>query len=109
MLKSNYIYDLDNIKDFIFGDNTTRNSDVEITETQIMNDDTGKLETESKITREVKSTDSNHQTLRYDLIKTFMGVLDDIELDQNVVPVSFGQQIVLNTMSAYQLIKEIKD
>jgi hypothetical protein len=106
-INSNLIYDLDGIKDFIFGDDNGRSSDVEITETQVRNDK-GKLETETRVTREVKSTDSNRQTIRYDMIKMFMDVLDNVELDQEIAPLSLGQKMVLNTMGSYGLIKELK-
>ena len=106
-INSNLIYDLDEIKDFIFGDDNGRSSDVEITETQVRNDK-GKLETETRVTREVKSTDSNRHTIRYDMIKMFMDVLDNVELDQEIAPLSLGQKMVLNTMGSYGLIKELK-
>lgn len=105
---SNLIYDLDGIKDFIFGNENGRSSDVEITETQVRNDK-GQLETESRVTREVKSTDSNRQTIRYDMIKMFMDVLDNVEIDQEIAPLSLGQKMVLNTMGSYGLIKQIEE
>ena len=104
---SNLIYDLDGIKDFIFGNEDGRSSDVEITETQARNSKTGKLETETRVTREVKSTDSNRQTIRYDMIKMFMDILDNVEIAQEIAPLSLGQKMVLNTMGSYGLIKEI--
>jgi len=107
-INSNLIYDLDGIKDFIFGDDNGRSSDVEITETQVRNEQ-GKLETETRVTREVKSTDSNRQTIRYDMIKMFMDVLDNVEIDQEIAPLSLGQKMVLNTMGSYGLIKQIED
>lgn len=105
---SNLIYDLDGIKDFIFGNENGRSSDVEITETQVRNNK-GQLETESRVTREVKSTDSNRQTIRYDMIKMFMDVLDNVEIDQEIAPLSLGQKMVLNTMGSYGLIKQIEE
>jgi len=105
---SNLIYDLDGIKDFIFGNEDGRSSDVEITETQVRNDK-GQLETESRVTREVKSTDSNRQTIRYDMIKMFMDILDNVEIDQEIAPLSLGQKMVLNTMGSYGLIKQIEE
>lgn len=105
---SNLIYDLDGIKDFIFGNENGRSSDVEITETQVRNGK-GQLETESRVTREVKSTDSNRQTIRYDMIKMFMDVLDNVEIDQEIAPLSLGQKMVLNTMGSYGLIKQIEE
>ena len=107
LINSNLIYDLDAIKDFIFGNDEGRSSDVEITETQVRNEE-GQLETQNKISREVKSTDANKLTIRYDLIKMFMDTLDNIEIDQELAPVSLGQKMVLNTMGSYGLIKEIE-
>lgn len=108
-INSNLIYDLDGIKDFIFGNDDGRSSDVEITETQTRNSKTGKLETETRVTREVKSTDSNRQTIRYDMIKMFMDILDNVEIDQEIAPLSLGQKMVLNTMGSYGLIKQIEE
>jgi hypothetical protein len=107
LINSNLIYDLDAIKDFIFGNDEGRSSDVEITETQVRNEE-GQLETQNKISREVKSTDANKLTIRYDLIKMFMDTLDNVEIDQELAPVSLGQKMVLNTMGSYGLIKEIE-
>lgn len=106
-INSDLIYDLDGIKNFIFGDDDGRGSDVEITETQVRNDK-GKLETETRVTREVKSTDTNRQTIRYDMIKMFMDILDNVELDQEIAPLSLGQKMVLNTMGSYGLIRQIE-
>ena len=106
-INSDLIYDLDGIKNFVFGDDDGRSSDVEITETQTRNKN-GKLETETRVTREVKSTDSNRQTIRYDMIKMFMDVLDNVEIDQEIAPLSLGQKMVLNTMGSYGLIKQIE-
>lgn len=108
-INSNLIYDLDGIKDFIFGNEDGRSSDVEITETQTRNSKTGKLETETRVTREVKSTDSNRQSIRYDMIKMFMDILDNVEIDQEIAPLSLGQKMVLNTMGSYGLIKQIEE
>ena len=107
-INSNFIYDLDNIRDFIFGDLNERTSDVEITETQVADDD-GKLKTESRITREGKSANTSLQTVNYDIIKAFMETLDNIEIDQELAPLSLGQKMVINTMANYGLIKEIEE
>jgi len=107
-INSNFIYDLDAIRDFVFGGANERTSDVEITETQVRNSK-GKLETESRITREVKSTNTNKQTINYDIIKLFMDVLDNVEIDQEIAPLSLGQKMVINTMASHGLIKEFKE
>ena len=97
---------LDAIKDFIF-EEEKRNSDVEVTET--MGASGGeKLETVSKVIREVKSSDfSNKQTIKYDMIKMFIDILDNVETSQEIAPLTLGQKMTLNTMASYGLIKEI--
>ena len=107
-INSNLIYDLDGIKDFIFGNENDRNSEVEITETQVRNNK-GKLETETRVTREVKSKDTNKWSVNYDMIKMFMDILDNVEIDQEIAPLSLGQKMVLNTMGSYGLIKQIEE
>lgn len=92
---------LDAIKDFIF-EEEKRNSDVEVTET--MGASGGeKLETVSKVIREVKSSDfSNKQTIKYDMIKMFIEMLNEIE--QNGTPMTCGESVVVNTMVAYNFL-----
>lgn len=107
-IRSNYIYDLDEIKNFIFEENNGRTSDVEITESKSW-DSEGKIDSQTRITREVKSSDSNRQTIRYEIIKMFMDILDNIEIDQSISPLSLGEKMVINTMGSYGLIKEIKE
>ena len=107
-VQSNLIYDLDAVSNFLFS-NDERTSDVEITENQKFNRETGKFETEERIVREVKSNDTTRQTLRYDMLKMFMDVLDNVEIDQDIAPLSLGQKMVLNTMASYGLIKQIKE
>jgi hypothetical protein len=106
-INSNFIYDLDAIMDFVFGGTNERTSDVEITETQVK-DDNGKLETESRITREVKSKNNDRVQIRYDMLSKFIDILNDVEIDQDIMPLSLTQQIILNTMAENGLLKEKK-
>ena len=61
-------------------------------------------------TREVKEVKVNdytgQNTIRYDMIKMFIDILDNIE-DPKVM--SMAQNITVNTMKAYELIKDIND
>ncbi len=104
-LKRNLYYDLNAIKDFVF-EEEGRNNDVEVTETLGMTDER-KLETISKVIREVKTSDfTNKQTIRYSIISSFIDILNDVDIDNELNPMTFGQQTVLNTMLTYGLIKE---
>ena len=102
-------YDLDAMMDFVFVDDGARTNDVEITTTQVRNKGTGDMETESKIIREVKANNNNKQAFRYDMLKMFIDSLDVVEVENDVAPLSLGQQVILNTMGAYGLIKQIKE
>ena len=48
----------------------------------------------------------NKQTIRYDMIRMFIDILDSIE-DPTVL--TMGQNITLNTLKAYELIKDINE
>ena len=106
--------DLDELKKFIFNDDEDgRQSDVEITETQDF-DENGKLLGKTKVTREVKSVNDAKQTLRYDLIKTFLSALTDagqaMGLDNEedgYVYISPFQGIAFNTLYNYGIIKDL--
>jgi hypothetical protein len=58
----------------------------------------------TKDVKEVKVNDYTGQnTIRYDMFKTFLDILDSIE-DENVL--TLGQCLTVNTMEAYGLISE---
>ena len=101
-----FIFDINKITDFVFGNPNDRTSDVEITENYIYDSDKDKMMPNTREVKEVKVNDYTGQnTIRYDLVKTFIDILDAVE-DPKVM--SLGQQITYNTMQAYELIKDIK-
>lgn len=109
-LNENLVFDFNEIKDFIFEERskTEKTHDNEITETYGLNDD-GKQTLLSRVIHEVKGSDfSGNETIRYDIIKTFIDMLDNVEIDTSMTPMSLGQRIVLNTMINYGFIKEAK-
>lgn len=106
MTKGTFIYDINKITEFVFG-NGERTSDVEITENYVYDDEKDKMVPSSKEVKEVKVNDYTAQnTIRYDLIKTFIDILDSVE-DPKVM--SLGQSITFNTMQAYEIIKDAYD
>lgn len=108
-LNENLVLDLNEIKEFVFEENskTEKTHDNEITETYGLNEE-GKQTLLSRVIHEVKGSDfTEKETIRYDLIKTFIGMLDNVEIDTALTPMSLGQRMVLNTMINYGLIKEV--
>lgn len=100
-----YVLNLENIINFIFEDDE-RNSDSEITEMYVMDEDSKNLSLSTKQMREVKSSDvSNYQTIRYDIMKMLMDRLFDIENEE----LTFGETVVVNTMLTEGFITEIKE
>lgn len=100
------IFDINNITNFVFGNPNDRTNEVEITESYIYDKESDKMIPNTKEVKEVKVNDYTGQnTIRYDLVKTFIDILDAVE-DPKVM--TLGQQITLNTMQAYELIKDIK-
>ena len=95
-------FDLDAINNYIFGDDDERQSAVEITEVQALAENGKDLVTVNKTIREVKESNdmTNKQTIRNDLIKMFIDILNDAE----GMEYSDGQKTIINTMANYGLI-----
>ena len=107
MKQNTFIFDINKITDFVFGNPNERTNDVEITENYVLDKNLDKMVPNTKEVKEVKVNDYTGQnTIRYDLVKTFIDILDAVE-DPNIM--SLGQSITYNTMQAYELIKDIKN
>ena len=103
---TNIIFDINKISEFVFGDPNKRNSEVEITETFVYDNEHDKMIPNTREVKEVKVTDFTGQnTIKYDMIKMFIDILDSIE---DLSAMSLGQSITLNTLESYELIKDIK-
>jgi hypothetical protein len=106
-MNSPYIFDLDNITNFVFGNPNDKTNEVEITEHYIYDKETKTMLPNTREVKEVKVNDYTGQnTIRYDMLKMFIDILDSIE-DPKVM--TMGQNITLNTMKAYELIKDINE
>ena len=104
--ETNLIFDINKISEFVFGDADKRTSEVEITENFIYDRKEDKMIPNTKEVKEVKVKDDVSQfTIRYDLIKMFIDIMDSID---DLSAISLGQEITVNTMEAYELIKELK-
>lgn len=98
-----YMFDMEAIMNFIFGDEDKRTNDSEITETYIANESTSELQLINKQLREVKGSDnSTKQNIKYDLLKVFIDILRTTETEQQTI----GESIVFNTLFLNGLIKE---
>lgn len=103
-IEGNYILDLDNIIKFCF-DNDDKTNDSEITEVYVTDENSKNLTLTSKQLREVKSGDvSSKQTVKYDLIKTFISDLMDMD---DIL--TFGDSIIINTMLSEGLLKQVNE
>ena len=107
MSNTPYIFDLNNITNFVFGNPNDKTNEVEITEHYTYDKDSKTMLPNTREGKEVKVNDYTGQnTIRYDMIKMFIDILDNIE-DPKVM--SMAQNITLNTMKAYELIRDIND
>jgi hypothetical protein len=107
MSNTPYIFDLNNITNFVFGNPNDKTNEVEITEHYTYDKDSKTMLPNTREVKEVKVNDYTGQnTIRYDMIKMFIDILDNIE-DPKVM--SMAQNITLNTMKAYELIRDIND
>ena len=104
MNNSPYIFDINKITEFVFGNPNDKTNEVEITDNFVYDKDSKSM---IPNTREVKVNDYTGQnTIRYDMIRMFIDILDSIE-DPKVL--TMGQNITLNTLKAYELIKDINE
>jgi hypothetical protein len=101
------MFDIDAINTFIFNDEDKRDNEVEINES-VNYDENGNIIGKTKITREVKSKNNDRVQIRYDMLSKFIDILNDVEIDQDIMPLSLTQQIILNTMAENGLLKEKK-
>ncbi len=102
-----YIFDINRITEFVFGNPNDKTSEVEITEHFAYDKDSKTMLPHSREVKEVKVNDYTGQnSIRYDMVKMFIDILDSIE-DEKVM--SMGQNITLNTMKAYELIKDLRE
>ena len=102
-----YILNLENIIGFIYqGDNNDKNYESELTELYVVDNENSNMSLSNKQLREIKNNDmTNHQTIRYDMIKLLLERLLDIKEEV----LTFGETVVLNTMLTEGLITEIKE
>lgn len=102
-----YIFDINRITEFVFGNPNDKTNEVEITEHYVYDKDSKTMIPNTREVKEVKVNDYTGQnTIRYDMVKMFIDILDSIE-DENVM--TMGQNITLNTMKAYELIKDVNE
>jgi hypothetical protein len=107
MTNTPYIFDLNNITSFIFGNPNEKTNEVEITDNFVYDKDSKSMIPNTREVKEVKVNDYTGQnTIRYDMIRMFIDILDSIE-DPKVL--TMGQNITLNTLKAYELIKDINE
>lgn len=102
--ETNLIFDINKISDFVFGDADKRTSEVEITENFVYEKESGKMMPNTREVKEIKVKDDMGKfTIKYDLIKTFIDIMDSIE---DLSAMTLGQEVTVNTMEAYELIKQ---
>ena len=107
MTNTPYIFDLNNITSFIFGNPNEKTNEVEITDNFVYDKDSKSMIPNTREVKEVKVNDyTGKNTIRYDMIRMFIDILDSIE-DPKVL--TMGQNITLNTLKAYELIKDINE
>lgn len=107
MNNSPYIFDINKITEFVFGNPNDKTNEVEITEQYVYDEKSKTMIPNTREVKEVKVNDYTGQnTIRYDMVKMFIDILDSIE-DEKIM--TMGQNITLNTMKAYGLIKDVNE
>lgn len=102
-----YYYNIDKILEFIFGEGgNKRNCDVEITESFVYDTESQQYTNSTKNVREVKTSDINGQSTRFELLRNLMDLLNEIPLADDGVPeiVTLGHKLAINTLEGYEFI-----
>lgn len=106
-MTTTYIFDINKITEFVFGNPNDKTNEVEITEHFEYDKESKTMLPSAREVKEVKVNDYTGQnTIRYDMVKMFIDILDSIEDDKTM---SMGQNITLNTMKAYELIRDLTE
>lgn len=107
--KIKYVLDLDNLSKFIFEDSSTkRDSESEISEIYVLDENTNEMVMNSKQLRELKGGDTTPQaTIKYDMIKMFIDTMLGLDVSEDSMW-TFGEALIFNTMADYGFIKEVK-
>lgn len=104
-MNKKYIINIENLMNFIFEDDIKRDTDSEITEVYVSDDETNEMMLSTKQIREVKSGDSSSKfNIKYDLIKNLIDMISEMETD---VDTDFGKRLIFNTLCTYGIITEI--
>jgi len=97
-------YDIDEIMKFVFDNNYEQVDDSEIMEVYAMDEEKNALALVNKQINETKNARKDSDTaIRYDLIKTFIGMLAESQIDEVS---KTNQEIVYNGLVMKNIIKE---
>lgn len=101
------IINLDAIVDWVFTGDNNRATNVEIKERVIKDKDDKVVNSERDVT-ETKVADVSKQTVKFELVRRMLDVLDEIPIDDDgeIVPGSLGMEATLNTLEEYGFIAE---
>jgi hypothetical protein len=102
-----YYFDIDAIMEWCFTSTVNPFRETELNEGYDTNDD-GEMVMMTKVVRELKTPNSQYDTIRYDFIKLLMGpFLTDIT--ENEITTSFSYTIMFNTLIDKKFLIEISE
>lgn len=107
-----YVFDLENIMNFVFDKEKTKKNNIEITENYdnvSVEDGKNVMKLVSKTIKETKgdnpSVPNQDNNIRYDLIKYFISTLEELPPMITDDALTFGDKVILNTMVNEGLLK----
>jgi hypothetical protein len=105
-----FIFDLEKITDFIFGNPNDKTNEVEITEKYVYDDALNTLKLNDKQVKEVKVNDYTGQnTIRYDLVRMMIDMIDGVDMFDEQEEMTLGQTLTWNTFQAYGFLKDVNE
>ena len=105
-----YFLDINNIIQWVLNPSSPTNSlkETEINEGYDTNDN-GDLTMMTKVVRELKTNNSQNDTIRYDFIKLLLTPFLDVNQDVTMIKGSFRNTVIFNTLIKMEFLKEITD
>jgi hypothetical protein len=109
-MDKDYIFNLEKILEFVFNQIKNKNTESEITEVYEQSVNSSKLEPRSKSIRQLKTNgNDNQEGTKYDMIKSFMEIINEYEINNPDNPPTIGQKTVLNTLLSYGFMQDISE
>ena len=108
--RQKFIMDLDSVLDFIFCPEEKRGVETNIEEKYIKDIGNSNMVLDSRIKKESKTSNVQHENFRYDFLRKMIDIFDDTDWDEEEERPGIqttSEEICFNTLLQYGFIKKV--